>query len=207
MFDKLKKMLCGDSAAKATQEVTEKMILSEGYIWQHKLWRRWVMGQMFHMMSWGKKPLSEANYDRRLKRRGFPYAIKTLKNELKMQRLLEENNDFEELEERKRWFKEELLVELLLNSEKSMNLKDASCGEKWYNAYKGAGAYFTMKNLILFHECRIHESDKILGKEESFKYMKQIAFDEKTSGHDMFVMMMKLIEDNHFVYTCAKHDN
>ena len=88
-----------------------------------------------------------------------------------------------------------------------MNLKDASCGEKWYNAYKGAGAYFTMKNLILFHECRIHESDKILEKEESFKYMKQIAFDEKTSGHDMFVMMMKLIEDNHFVYTCAKHDN
>ena len=23
----------------------------------------------------------------------------------------------------------------------NVNLKDAACGEKWYNAYKGAGAY------------------------------------------------------------------
>lgn len=123
MFNKLKKLFCGDSTAKATQEVTEKMISNEGYIWQHKLWRRWVMGQMFHMMTWGKKPLSEANYDRRLKLRGFRYAIQTLKNEFKMQRLLEENNDVEELEERKRWFTEGLLEELLLESKNEYTLE------------------------------------------------------------------------------------
>lgn len=206
MFSKLKKMLCGDSNAQATQEMTERMILNEGHIWQHKLWRRWVMGQMFHMMTWGQKPLSEANYDRRLKRRGYPYAIRTLKNEIKMQRLLEKNNDFEELNERKRWFTEELLVGLLLDSEKYINLKDASCGERWYNAYKGAGAYFTMKNLILFHECSIHEGDKVLGKEESLKYLKQFTFNDRTTGHDMFVMMMKLIHDNKYVYKCAKRE-
>lgn len=204
MFNKLKKLFCGDSTAKATQEMTEKMISNEGYIWQHKLWRRWVMGQMFHMMTWGKKPLSEANYDRRLKLRGFRYAIQTLKNEFKMQRLLEENNDVEELEERKRWFTEGLLEELLLESKNDIYLRETTCGERWYNAYKGAGAYFTMKNLILFHECRIHDGDNVLGKEESFKYMKQFAFDERTTGHDMFVMMMKLIHDNNYVYTYAK---
>lgn len=204
MFDKLKKMLGGDSTFKSTQKVTEEMILSEGYIWQHKLWRRWVMGQMFHMMTWGQKPLSEANYDRRLKLRGYPYAIRTLKNELRMQRILEAKNDIEELEERKRWFTDELLKDLLLGQRMYVNLKGTPCGERWYNAYKGAGAYFTMKNLILFHECKIHEGNEVLGKVASFEYMKQIAFDDRTTGHDMFVMMMKLIHDNNYVYTCAR---
>lgn len=204
MFNKLLKKLCGDSAFKSSQNATEKMILSEGYIWQHKLWRRWVMGQMFHMMTWGHKPLSEANFDRRLKLRGFSYAIRTLKNEIKMQRLLEEKNDVEELEERRRWFTDELLVGLLVSGERYVNVMKTVYAERWYDAYKGAGAYFTMKNLILFHECKIHKDYRMLGKEESIEYMKKIAFDDKTTGHDMFVMMMKLIHDNNYYYTYAK---
>lgn len=37
----------------AAKSKTEIMIENDGYLWQYKLWRRWIMGQMLHMMTWG----------------------------------------------------------------------------------------------------------------------------------------------------------
>lgn len=212
MFDKLKKLFASPASEEQNTEVfkkqklspTEEMILEDDHIWQHKLWRRWVMAQMFHMMMWVGKPLSEENYDKKLRIRGYGYAGRVMKNEMAMQKLLRENNDLEELEERNRWFTPELYSEIRSYKGGWYSFKESACYEIWSNAFKGTGAYFTMKNLILFHGCRIHLGEQVLGKDESFGYMKQTAFNDETTGKEMFAMMMKLISDNNYFYSSRK---
>ncbi|HBC22248.1 MAG TPA: hypothetical protein DC009_09355 [Porphyromonadaceae bacterium] len=71
--------------------------------------------------------------------------------------------------------------------------------EAWVDAYKGAGAYFTMKNMILFHNCRIHlDSGKVLDRDASFEYLKKLVADPRYTGKQLFGEMMKLIRDNKF---------
>lgn len=65
--------------------------------------------------------------------------------------------------------------------------------------YKGYGAYFGMENLILFHGCRIHdENGNILGRRESFDYVKEKADEYKCEGWRLFGLLNKLINDNNF---------
>ena len=71
--------------------------------------------------------------------------------------------------------------------------------EAWVDAYKGAGAYFTMKNMILFHNCRIHlDSGEVLDRDASFEYLKKMVAAPEYSGKQLFGEMMKLIRDNKF---------
>ena len=72
----------------------------------------------------------------------------------------------------------------------------------WIDAYKGEGAYYTLKNLIMFHDCCIF-SDRFnnrlkYNKYESMEILK-IKLDEyKGEGWRMFALMKKVIEDNNF---------
>ncbi len=71
--------------------------------------------------------------------------------------------------------------------------------EAWVDAYKGAGAYFTMKNMILFHNCRIHlASGEVLDRAASFGYLKRLVADPGYAGKQLFGELMKLISDNKF---------
>ena len=71
----------------------------------------------------------------------------------------------------------------------------------WVNAYKGAGAYFTMKNLILFHNCKVHlDNGQVLDTDASFNYLKEVNAQPSTTGNSLFAMMMKLISDNNFTW-------
>ncbi len=70
----------------------------------------------------------------------------------------------------------------------------------WIDAYKGAGAYYTMKNMIMFHDC-IMRSDKgtFLSKSGSLKALEKLASEYSSSceGWRMVGVMKKLIKDNH----------
>lgn len=68
------------------------------------------------------------------------------------------------------------------------------------DAYKGVGAYYTMKNLILFHGCNFVDKDgKMMIQSESMwhlaKKFKQYA--EDGEGWRLFGVMKKLLQDNH----------
>lgn len=69
----------------------------------------------------------------------------------------------------------------------------------WIDAYKGAGAYYTLKNLVMFHDCGI-KTDKF----EVLYGMSAVAFlngkldQYKGEGWRMFALMKKVIKDNNF---------
>ena len=69
----------------------------------------------------------------------------------------------------------------------------------WIDAYKGAGAYYTLKNLVMFHDCWIK-----VDKFEALNGVNAVAFlnrklDEyKGEGWRMFALMKKVIADNNF---------
>lgn len=64
------------------------------------------------------------------------------------------------------------------------------------DAYKGAGAYFTMKNLILFHKASFKNGCIKLGQKKSMAMLENKANEYKNEGWRLFGVMKKLIEDN-----------
>lgn len=63
-------------------------------------------------------------------------------------------------------------------------------------AYKGAGAFFTLKNLILFHGCRMYVEGRALSQIGSIKKLHDKAAEYQTDGWKLFGLMKKFIEDN-----------
>lgn len=67
----------------------------------------------------------------------------------------------------------------------------------WCNAYKGAGAFFTMKNLILFHDCDVYENgESEHSSDRSMYIINQSAELYKNEGWRLLGFMKKLIRDN-----------
>ena len=69
----------------------------------------------------------------------------------------------------------------------------------WIDAYKGEGAYYTLKNLVMFHECGI-KIDKftVLFGVDAVKYLEGKLGEYKGEGWRMFALMKKVIADNNF---------
>ena len=66
------------------------------------------------------------------------------------------------------------------------------------DSYKGAGAYFTMRNLILFHGAKFRaDNGHFLSQKQSLAVLESKAEEYKTEGWRLFGVMKKLIEDNH----------
>jgi len=71
------------------------------------------------------------------------------------------------------------------------------CSSRWMDAYKGAGAFYTMKNLILFHGCKFrYDNGQFMTKNSSISYLIEKANEYKSEGWRLFGMMKKLIADN-----------
>lgn len=68
----------------------------------------------------------------------------------------------------------------------------------WVDAYKGAGAYYTLKNLVMFHNCVIVSDDGINYGVNSMAYLNSRLDAYKGEGWRMFALMKKVIEDNNF---------
>lgn len=81
----------------------------------------------------------------------------------------------------------------------SLPYKTPKCYE-WKEAFKGAGAYYTLKNLIMYHNCYIYDEDgiKLYDRDLSLKMLNERKTMYKGEGWRMFALMKKVIEDNNF---------
>ena len=69
----------------------------------------------------------------------------------------------------------------------------------WIDAYKGEGAYYTLKNLVMFHNCGIKVDKFNVEFDVNAMYVLKSKLDEyKGEGWRMFALMKKVIEDNNF---------
>ena len=77
---------------------------------------------------------------------------------------------------------------------------DTKKSKAWVDAYKGEGAFYTLKNLVMFHDCGIiTEPHKIVVKGTDAVTYLNIKLDEyKGQGWRMFALMKKVIDDNNF---------
>lgn len=78
----------------------------------------------------------------------------------------------------------------------------------WIDAYKGEGAYYTMKNLLMFHNCFIEVENtglKLYGT-KAVSYINSKLDKYKGEGWRMFALMKKVIAINNFDYGARMHE-
>lgn len=75
---------------------------------------------------------------------------------------------------------------------------DTPKSKAWIDAFKGEGAYYTMKNLIMYHNCKILARYEFYTTQESMDILKRKLDEYYGEGWRMFAMMKKLINDNDF---------
>lgn len=74
----------------------------------------------------------------------------------------------------------------------------------WIDTFKGEGAYYTLKNLVMFHDCTIYTgpADSIIYRRfdgaEAVRYLNSKLDEYQGEGWRMFAMMKKVIADNNF---------
>ena len=68
----------------------------------------------------------------------------------------------------------------------------------WIDAYKGEGAFYTLKNLIMFHGCTITDMNGFNHGANSMVYLNNMLEAYKGEGWRMFALMKKVIKDNNF---------
>jgi hypothetical protein len=73
---------------------------------------------------------------------------------------------------------------------------DTPKSKEWIDAYKGAGAYYTLKNLVMFHGCTITDTYGIRYGASSMTYLKDTLDKYKGEYYRMFALMKKVIADN-----------
>lgn len=240
-------------------------IAGQGTVPNRSLFRRWVMGQMFHMMSYvpygQREPLGVTEMIHRL---GYEYQWKMLINELNAQMKME-GKDSANFADRNRWFHtgmviamaqdyiaqlKEYVAELpvkrckgipykrisgdnifvsdiqfklynplvtairriesaknavqLYNAAKTFNelrvklAWDTTQSKAWIDAYKGSGAFFTMQNLIRFHNCVIiDDRGNRLVDYRALAFLSAKAEQYKNGeGWRMLAALKKMLDDN-----------
>ena len=68
----------------------------------------------------------------------------------------------------------------------------------WIDAYKGEGAFYTLKNLVLFHGCGIKVDGRMVYGAAAFSVLNKRLNEYKGEGWRMFALMKKVIADNGF---------
>lgn len=69
----------------------------------------------------------------------------------------------------------------------------------WIDAYKGEGAFYTLKNLVMFHDCgiKVDKFDVRYGM-SAVTFLNEKLNEYKGEGWRMFALMKKVIADNNF---------
>ena len=81
---------------------------------------------------------------------------------------------------------------------------DTPKSKVWIDAYKGEGAYYTLKNLVMFHDCTIFTGPsnvityRRFNGTEAVRYLNNMLYEYKGEGWRMFALMKKVIADNNF---------
>lgn len=86
----------------ATIDAVGKKIVEGGYVNNWKLFRRWVMSQMFHMLRNMKE--DGKSFNEVLQKKGYEYQWRMLEDELYAQVKMSEHGDFDNAGARNRWF-------------------------------------------------------------------------------------------------------
>ena len=86
----------------ATIDAVGKQIVEGGYVSNWKLFRRWVMSQMFHMLR--DMDNNGRTFNEVLQRKGYEYQWRMLENELYAQMKMFDHKDYENTKARYRWF-------------------------------------------------------------------------------------------------------
>lgn len=86
----------------ATIDAVGKQIVEGGYVSNWKLFRRWVMSQMFHMLR--KMDRWNWSFNEVLQHKGYEYQWRMLENELYAQMKMAAHRDHENAGARNRWF-------------------------------------------------------------------------------------------------------
>lgn len=75
----------------------------------------------------------------------------------------------------------------------------------WIDAYKGEGAFYTLKNLIMFHNCGVMDiyGMHFLYGTAAMNELNMRLKDYQGEGWRMFAFMKKVISDNNFDFTNA----
>lgn len=73
---------------------------------------------------------------------------------------------------------------------------DTPMSQVFKDAYKGAGAYYTMKNLILFHKATFKNGCVKLSQQKSLRLLEDKATEYSDEGWRLFGLMKKLISDS-----------
>ena len=68
----------------------------------------------------------------------------------------------------------------------------------WIDAYKGEGAFYTLKNLVMFHGCGIEVNKKMVYGAAATSVLNKKLVEYQGEGWRMFALMKKVIEDNNF---------
>lgn len=78
----------------------------------------------------------------------------------------------------------------------------------WVSAYKGAGAYYTLQNLIKFHDCRVFEDGRFLSLEESLAELerKTDSLVYTRDWYKLYGMMKEVIAANDFDFRKAMEE-
>lgn len=68
----------------------------------------------------------------------------------------------------------------------------------WIDAYKGEGAFYTLKNLVMFHNCGIEIDNRFVYGAAAVSVLNKRLNEYQGEGWRMFALMKKVIEDNNF---------
>ena len=79
--------------------------------------------------------------------------------------------------------------------------------KEWIDAFKGEGAYYTLKNLVMFHGCGI-KVDKFDAKfgAEAMVVLQYKLNEYRGEGWRMFALLKKVISDNGFDFNQRMHE-
>jgi hypothetical protein len=73
-----------------------------------------------------------------------------------------------------------------------------SKSKAWVDAYKGEGAFYTLKNLVMFHGCGIMVDKKMVYGAAAVSVLNKRLNEYSGEGWRMFALMKKVIADNNF---------
>ncbi len=68
----------------------------------------------------------------------------------------------------------------------------------WIDTYKGEGAFYTLKNLVMFHGCGIEVNGRMVYGAAAVSVLNKRLEEYQGEGWRMFALMKKVIADNNF---------
>ena len=259
-------MVC-DNYEKQTvfsDDYVAKQIITDGYVRNTKLHRRFVCAQMFQGLNYVSWDGRRTGYNEWLKNFGIKYEFEMMLEEIRVLGKLEER-DRDTFVERAHFFTKDVIVKTMedyivelqkhidklpakkckgvpykrikgnnifvediekkicspLRSEinrmryasnyneiykvvrnfmsKMISIPySAPKSKAWIDAYKGEGAFYTLKNLVMFHGCGIKVDNKFAYGAAAVSVLNKKLNEYQGEGWRMFALMKKVIADNGF---------